>query len=110
MIKTNLLTEIVSCLKSQTNDYLAKLKPLILPTDPLFVFTKNGDVMKVQRLLINGAEPNIKHPLGWSPMHIAAIQAKPEIVKLLLKVSTTIFFSKVLLNSNSYHLNLPVWC
>jgi len=53
--------------------------------DPLFIATKNGDTVKVQRLLINGADPNIKHPLGWSPLHIAAIQGQVHIVKLLLK-------------------------
>jgi len=53
--------------------------------DPLFVYTKNGEVFKVHRLLINGADPNIKHPLGWSAIHIAAIQERPEIVKLLIE-------------------------
>ena len=59
---------------------------IVFAIDPLFIATKNGDTVKVQRLLINGADPNIKHPLGWSPLHIAAIQGQVHIVKLLLKV------------------------
>lgn len=27
----------------------------------------------------------MRHPLGWTALHLAAINAKPEVVKLLLK-------------------------
>ena len=79
-------------------------------TDPLFVYTKNGEVFKVHRLLINGADPNIKHPLGWSAIHIAAIQERPEIVKLLIEVSITIISHTIFNISNVSNTNLQVWC
>ena len=39
----------------------------------------------VERLLKNGADPNQRHPLGWTLLQVAAIQGHVQIVKALLK-------------------------
>ena len=100
----NLLTEMVNGFKYQTNHVGSNswFENISFHSDPLFIYTKNGDALKVQRLLVNGADPNIRHPLGWSPIHIAAIQANPEIVKLLLKVSARIISLIIFLIKNIY--------
>lgn len=53
---------------------------------PLFKAARNGNAVVVERLCRNGADPNQRHPLGWTPLHVAAIQGNVDVVKILLKV------------------------
>lgn len=32
----------------------------------------------------DGIDVNTRHPLGWTTLHVAAINDKPEVIKLLL--------------------------
>jgi ankyrin repeat protein len=34
----------------------------------------------------NGADPNQKHQLGWTALHVAAVNGNVDVVKVLLKV------------------------
>ena len=51
----------------------------------LFKAARFGDLVGVERLLKNGADPNQRHPLGWTLLQVAAIQGHVQIVKALLK-------------------------
>jgi ankyrin repeat protein len=53
--------------------------------DELLEAAENGDLIKVQTLLENGANPNAKDNAGRTPLHIAALWGRVEIVKLLLE-------------------------
>jgi len=53
--------------------------------DELFVAARNGDLIKVQTLLENGADPNAKDNAGHTPLHWAAHLGHVEIVELLLE-------------------------
>ena len=47
---------------------------------------KQGDISKVSRLLNSGQEdPDQRHCLGWTSLHVAAINRQPELVKILVK-------------------------
>jgi len=46
---------------------------------------ENGDLIKVQTLLENGANPNARDGYGWTPLHSAALNGHVEIVKILLE-------------------------
>ena len=39
----------------------------------------------VDQLLNNGAEPNAKNPLGWTPLHIASQFSGTDVVSTLLQ-------------------------
>lgn len=45
-----------------------------------------GNAVTVERLCKNGADPNQRHPLGWTPLHVAAVQGHEHVVKILLQV------------------------
>lgn len=53
---------------------------------PLFKAARRGNAIAVERLLKNGADPNQRHPLGWTPLHVAAVQGNVEVVKALIRV------------------------
>ena len=53
---------------------------------PLFNAARKGNAVAVERLCKNGADPNQKHPLGWTPLHVAAVNGHVNVVKVLLKV------------------------
>ena len=58
---------------------------LFLTDKQLFKAARFGDLVGVERLLKNGADPNQRHPLGWTLLQVAAIQGHVQIVKALLK-------------------------
>ncbi|CAK9826269.1 Caseinolytic peptidase B protein homolog [Anthophora retusa] len=50
-----------------------------------FRAAKYGNIPELVNILKNGIDVNIRHPLGWTALHLAAINARPEVIKLLLK-------------------------
>jgi ankyrin repeat protein len=53
---------------------------------PLFRAARQGNAIAVERLLKNGADPNQKHQLGWTALHVAAVNGNVDVVKVLLMV------------------------
>jgi len=51
----------------------------------LFKAVKEGDTAKLERLLKEGADVNVKDDYGRTPLHVAAEKGEVEIVKLLLE-------------------------
>ncbi|XP_065567875.1 mitochondrial disaggregase-like isoform X2 [Artemia franciscana] len=45
----------------------------------------SGNVADVKRLLRRGVNPNVRHPLGWTPLHVAAMNGYSNIVRLLVE-------------------------
>ena len=56
----------------------------------LFKAVRKGDLVTAERLLKNGADPNQRHVLGWTLLQTAAIQCNVNMIKILLKVISTI--------------------
>jgi ankyrin repeat protein len=52
--------------------------------DELLEAARNGDLIKVQKALENGANPNAKNPFGRTPLHEAVVKGRFEVVELLL--------------------------
>lgn len=75
---------------------------------PLFNAARMGDSVAVERLCKNGADPNQRHPLGWTPLHVAAVQGYVDVVKVLLKVITCLL-ANVCYSSKSYVCVKVVW-
>ncbi|XP_003485912.1 caseinolytic peptidase B protein homolog [Bombus impatiens] len=50
-----------------------------------FLAAKYGNIRELTNIIKEGIDVNMRHPLGWTALHLAAINAKPEVVKLLLK-------------------------
>ena len=46
---------------------------------------KSGNYSMVAAALKSGTDPNVRHPLGWSALHVAAVNGQREVVELLLK-------------------------
>jgi len=51
----------------------------------LYDAAKKGDIDKVMRALEHGADPNVKGPDGYTPLHIAAHENYSELAKVLIK-------------------------
>jgi ATP-dependent Clp protease ATP-binding subunit ClpB len=47
-------------------------------------------VTTVARVIEDGANVNCRHPLGWTPLHVAVINGYTEVVKLLLNAGADI--------------------
>ena len=45
---------------------------------------QRGISAEVQMHLRNGADPNARHPLGWSGLHAAAVNGNGQVAKLLI--------------------------
>ncbi|KGL72692.1 Caseinolytic peptidase B protein, partial [Tinamus guttatus] len=43
-----------------------------------------NNVSEVERLLLEGADVNARHALGWTPLMVAAINGNASVVKILL--------------------------
>jgi len=51
----------------------------------VFKAAQDGKVTVINAFLKDGYDPNIKHELGWSPLHVAAVNSQREVVDVLLK-------------------------
>ncbi|GFG28773.1 hypothetical protein Cfor_10764, partial [Coptotermes formosanus] len=51
----------------------------------LFRAAKYGNVEEIERLIAEGFDVNVRHPLGWTALHVAAVNRNVEAVKALLK-------------------------
>ena len=51
---------------------------------------RDGRVGEVGRLVESGADPGARHPLGWSPLHLAAVWGRQEILSLLLNAGAAV--------------------
>ncbi|XP_076237465.1 mitochondrial disaggregase isoform X2 [Calliopsis andreniformis] len=49
-----------------------------------FQTVQHGNMSELVRLIKDGIDVNTRHPLGWTALHVAAINGRPEIIKLLL--------------------------
>ena len=55
-------------------------------TKKLLKAVKHGNVYEVDRLVSDeGADPDVRHYLGWTALHVATVNRLPEMVKLLLE-------------------------
>jgi len=54
---------------------------------PLFTASRKGDEQAVERLLVDGAEPNSPDEVneGWSPLHTSAEHGHAGVCELLLE-------------------------
>ncbi|XP_012138184.2 mitochondrial disaggregase [Megachile rotundata] len=50
-----------------------------------FQAAKYGDIKKLKAILKSGIDVNVRHPLGWTALHVAAINFQPKVVKLLIE-------------------------
>uniref|UniRef100_A0A5S6QPR6 ANK_REP_REGION domain-containing protein n=1 Tax=Trichuris muris TaxID=70415 RepID=A0A5S6QPR6_TRIMR len=50
----------------------------------LFYAARDNDGEAVRRLIESGVDPNKRHPNGWSPVHVAAINGCAEALSVLL--------------------------
>jgi len=76
--------------KNELIEYINKLaeKERLESTDwdiELFGAAMTGDLIDVQTALENGANPNFKNNIGWTPIHLAAVKGHVEIVRVLLE-------------------------
>uniref|UniRef100_T1JLA4 Uncharacterized protein n=1 Tax=Strigamia maritima TaxID=126957 RepID=T1JLA4_STRMM len=53
--------------------------------DHLFRAAKFGDLQEIERLIKQGANVNKRHKLGWTPLHVAAVNGQSKVVAALLK-------------------------
>src|SRR5687768_16209889 len=75
----------------------ALLLALAFPESPaagaetsLFEAARDGDVESVRRKLSEGASLNRPDPSGWTALHLAAGQARPAVVALLLEIGANV--------------------
>ncbi|KFV67643.1 BRCA1-associated RING domain protein 1, partial [Dryobates pubescens] len=67
----------------------------------LHVASIKGDLVTVEQLLKNGADPNVKDNAGWTPLHEACNHGHTEVVELLLQ-------HKALVNTAGYQNESPL--
>lgn len=41
-------------------------------------------IVRFTQAIADGIDVNMRHPLGWTALHIASMNQKPEIIKVLL--------------------------
>ncbi|XP_076675743.1 mitochondrial disaggregase [Andrena cerasifolii] len=49
-----------------------------------FRAVQHGNMPDLVKILKDGIDINIRHSLGWTALHVAAINGRPEVIKLLL--------------------------
>ncbi|XP_074857022.1 BRCA1-associated RING domain protein 1 [Carettochelys insculpta] len=67
----------------------------------LHVASIKGDVTAVEKLLKNGADPNVKDHAGWTPLHEACNHGHKKVVELLLQ-------HRALVNTTGYQNDSPL--
>ncbi|NXY85069.1 BARD1 protein, partial [Alcedo cyanopectus] len=67
----------------------------------LHVASIKGDLVAVEQLLKNGADPNVKDNAGWTPLHEACNHGHKAVVELLLQ-------HKALVNTTGYQNDSPL--
>ncbi|XP_015428991.1 PREDICTED: caseinolytic peptidase B protein homolog [Dufourea novaeangliae] len=50
-----------------------------------FKAAQYGNILELEKSLKEGVDVNTRHPLGWTALHVAAINKKLEVIKYLLK-------------------------
>nr|XP_034171700.1 caseinolytic peptidase B protein homolog [Osmia lignaria] len=50
-----------------------------------FQAAKYGDIGKLKSILKSGIDVNVRHPLGWTALHVAAINGQSKVIKLLIE-------------------------
>src|SRR5690349_18713077 len=56
----------------------------VTPSGELSAAIEHGDLLRVRRLLDNGADANARYPYGWTPLQLAAGTGHTPIIELLL--------------------------
>ncbi|KAL9973514.1 hypothetical protein ACROYT_G019983 [Oculina patagonica] len=51
---------------------------------------KQNDTIELQRLIKQGHDVNQKHPLGWTPLHVAAFNGSERCVELLVEAGADV--------------------
>ncbi|XP_072274646.1 BRCA1-associated RING domain protein 1 [Pyxicephalus adspersus] len=67
----------------------------------LHVAAIKGDLMGVEELLKNGANPNVKDNAGWTPLHEACNHGHSDVVRLLIQY-------QALVNTAGYQNDTPL--
>ncbi|XP_020293306.1 caseinolytic peptidase B protein homolog isoform X2 [Pseudomyrmex gracilis] len=44
-----------------------------------------GNISELRKAIADGIDVNVRHPLGWTALHTAAINQKPDVIKILLE-------------------------
>ena len=78
-----LLFALALFLTSNNSDYLKD-------QDQLFSAILNKNVALTKSLLSQGADVNIRHKMGWTPLHTAVASGSVELVRILLKAGADI--------------------
>ena len=63
-------------------------------------FCQRGQSAEVQMYLKNGADPNARHPLGWSGLHAAAVNGNGQVAKLLIDAGADVDLPDEFTNSH----------
>jgi ankyrin repeat protein len=69
-------------------------------------FSENRSVTEIQKIINSGANVNAINDIGFTPLHIAVVYDRPEIVKLLLKNGANI--DAVTKNKENTSLHLAI--
>ncbi|CAG0898030.1 unnamed protein product [Darwinula stevensoni] len=51
----------------------------------LFKAARSGNASETKRLLEAGTDPNTRHELGWTVLHVACVNGQTEVVRLLIE-------------------------
>lgn len=79
-------------------------------TESIFAAARDNDSQKILRLIESGVDPNQRHPLGWTALHVAAFHGCTEATVALLdrgaQIDSTDEFSTIQDISKAKKINL----